>query len=50
MIASKTLRVLPHTSLTLTTLPWKRNGLLLGRLLVVTEYRQIIKSVWLVKQ
>jgi hypothetical protein len=29
--------ILPHVQLTLNTLPWKRNRLLLCRLLLVTE-------------
>lgn len=38
-----------HTRSTLTTLSWKRNRLLLGRPLLITEYRTAMKSVWPVK-
>jgi hypothetical protein len=33
------LHILHHRLLTLTTLPWKRKGLLFGRPLLVAEYR-----------
>jgi hypothetical protein len=47
---AKTLHILPLIHLTLTTLCWKINRLLLGRPLLIAEYRRIMKSVWPVKR
>jgi hypothetical protein len=48
-IGAKTLNILSHIRLVLSTLPWKLNQLLLSRPLLLAEYRITIKSVWSVK-
>jgi hypothetical protein len=43
------LHLLPHTQFSLSTLPWKRNRLLLCRALLLNQYRTTTKSIQLEK-
>lgn len=47
-IYGKTLHI-PHTRLTLTTLRWKQNRILLYRPLIDAEYQTSMKFIWLLK-
>jgi hypothetical protein len=44
-VGAKTLHIPSHIRLTMTTLSWKRNRLLLGKPFFVTEYRTPVKQV-----
>jgi hypothetical protein len=48
-VRTKELHILSHIRLILTTLPWKRNRLLLGRPLLVDELEATVRSIWSLK-
>jgi hypothetical protein len=48
-ICTKELHILSHIRSILTTLPWKRNLLLLSRPLLLDELRATVRSVWSLK-